>query len=300
MAIQAVGAISGASSSVFALSRNVRAAGAMGAMGPGLRPVEAVGAVVRREDSSREVQADAAVTATGPGDAKALAGTEGGRSTGTPALDRRGPESILGRDGSPRPSPNDLERRLADLEAEKARGEKRRADLQGARSLETARVLSQLRSRDAHVRGHEAAHVGAGGAYVRGGASYSYQKGPDGRQYAVGGEVGIDSSPVPGKPAETAAKARIVRAAALAPSDPSAADLAIAGAASEMEAAALAELAAMRADAAAKGYGAEQAKGGGSGEASIVPRAIAAGPVMAPAAGLATDSRPEPRIDLVA
>jgi len=111
--------------------------------------------------------------------------------------------------------------------------------------------------------------MGAGGRYVRGGASFSYQTGPDGRQYAVGGEVGIDAAPIPGKPAETLAKMQTVRAAALAPSEPSAADNAVAAAAAQAMAEAIAELsarraelAAQRADSAAKSYGAEKAKGG--------------------------------------
>lgn len=112
-----------------------------------------------------------------------------------------------------------------------------------AKTLELARAFSLLKARDSHVRDHEAAHIAAGSGYVRGGATYSYQKGPDGRSYAVGGEVGIDSSPIPGKPEETAAKMVVVRSAALAPSDPSAADMAIAAAASLAEAEARAELA---------------------------------------------------------
>lgn len=176
-----------------------------------------------------------------------------------------------------RPQRGELERRLAEFsEGSKASEEKRatarkRLAASGENSLETARVLAGLRARDSQVRGHEAAHVAVGGRYVRGGASFSYQKGPDGRQYAVGGEVGIDTAPVPGKPAETVAKMQTVRAAALAPSDPSAADNAVAAAASQMMAEAIAELAAQRAELAARpataaaAYGAEKGKGGGAG-----------------------------------
>ncbi len=122
------------------------------------------------------------------------------------------------------------------------------------KTLEVARILTQLKARDSHVRDHEAAHIAAGSGYVRGGASYSYQKGPDGRSYAVGGEVGIDTSPLPGKPEETAAKMVTVRAAAMAPSDPSAADLAVAAAASLAEAQARAEMNSSRAESLAQGY----------------------------------------------
>ena len=103
-------------------------------------------------------------------------------------------------------------------------------------SPEATALVGKLQSRDAHVRAHEAAYMAAGGAYVHGGASYSYEEGPDGKQYAVGGEVGIDMSPVPNDPRATIKKMETVRAAALAPSDPSAADLSVAGAATQIEA----------------------------------------------------------------
>lgn len=143
----------------------------------------------------------------------------------------------------------ELEKKLSDLEGEKAQQERKHLDEASNRSAETGRVISQLKSRDAEVRTHESAHIAAGGRYITGGASYTYQKGPDGRQYAVGGEVGIDSSPIPGKPEETIAKMRIVRAAALAPAEPSGADLAVAGAAAQAEASAVAELARSRSEA---------------------------------------------------
>ncbi|BDG08822.1 putative metalloprotease CJM1_0395 family protein [Anaeromyxobacter paludicola] len=95
-----------------------------------------------------------------------------------------------------------------------------------------AEVL-KLSARDAHVRQHEAAHQAAG-AGLTGGASFSYQTGPDGRSYAVGGEVPIRLA-AGRTPSETIANARRVRAAALAPSDPSGADLSIASAASQLE-----------------------------------------------------------------
>ncbi|MCX7023185.1 MAG: putative metalloprotease CJM1_0395 family protein [Spirochaetes bacterium] len=138
------------------------------------------------------------------------------------------------------------ERRLDEALAEKGRAENRDEARRGENRSDTAQVIRALSSRDAEVRAHEAAHVGAGGRYVRGGASFSYQRGPDGRMYAVGGEVGIDTSPVPGNPEATAAKMRTVRAAALAPADPSGADRSVAAAAAQQEAAALSELAQKR------------------------------------------------------
>ncbi|PTN33474.1 putative metalloprotease CJM1_0395 family protein [Desulfonatronum sp. SC1] len=103
-------------------------------------------------------------------------------------------------------------------------------------SSEDRQVLEQLRQRDAEVRAHEQAHVAAGGQYVTAGASYTYETGPDGRQYAVGGEVSIDTSPVPGNPEQTEQKAQTIRRAALAPASPSAQDVKVATSAAQMEA----------------------------------------------------------------
>lgn len=175
----------------------------------------------------------------------------------------------------------ELERRLVELREAKARNKREGLELENERSFEEARVLGQLRATDLRVRSHEAAHVSAGGRFVRGGASFSYQQGPDGRQYAIGGEVGIDSSAIPGNPSATAEKMRVVRAAALAPGDPSSADLAIAVAAARLEAAALAELAAARSESAAKSYANEKAQGG-----SLSMGRSPAGEVGAPGPGI--------------
>jgi len=104
------------------------------------------------------------------------------------------------------------------------------------------RVLQQLKQRDQAVRAHEMAHVTAGAGVVTSGASYSYETGPDGRRYAVGGEVGIDVSP--GRtPEETLSRAEKIRSAALAPADPSGPDRQIAARAASMAAEARVELA---------------------------------------------------------
>jgi hypothetical protein len=90
------------------------------------------------------------------------------------------------------------------------------------------RVLQALRQRDQEVRRHEQAHLLAAGPHARGGPSYTYQTGPDGQRYAVGGEVPIDLSSVPGDPQATLRKAQALRRAALAPTHPSATDQAVA------------------------------------------------------------------------
>lgn len=105
------------------------------------------------------------------------------------------------------------------------------------------RVLQQLHARDREVRAHEAAHVAAGGRYVQGGASFTYEKGPNGRYYAVGGEVKIDASPVVNNPEATRDKAEVVRRAALAPAEPSAQDLRVAATATRLASRARIEIA---------------------------------------------------------
>ncbi len=102
-------------------------------------------------------------------------------------------------------------------------------------------MVRELKQRDRQVRQHEMAHMAASGGLAQGGPNYSYQRGPDGQNYAVGGEVNIDISP--GKnPEETLQKAQRIRAAAMAPADPSGADRAIAARATQMESKARIEL----------------------------------------------------------
>lgn len=96
--------------------------------------------------------------------------------------------------------------------------------------------VDQLRKRDQEVKAHEMAHVAAGGQYVSGQINYAYQTGPDGRRYAVGGDVSIDMSEVPGDPQATVNKMQSVRRAALAPASPSQTDRMVAGKATQIEA----------------------------------------------------------------
>jgi len=104
------------------------------------------------------------------------------------------------------------------------------------------RILEELKKADAAVRSHEMAHVAAGGRYVTSGASFTYKKGPDGKNYAVGGEVSIDTSPVPGDPRATLQKMQQVRNAALAPANPSAQDIKVASKATSTATKAMSEL----------------------------------------------------------
>ena len=120
--------------------------------------------------------------------------------------------------------------------------------------------VSELKSRDREVRAHEAAHASVGGQYA-GAPVFQYQKGPDGRRYAVGGEVSIDASPVPDNPQATIRKLETVRAAALAPADPSPQDRQVAARATALIAEARQQLAAqLRAESAGDSAGAGAGK----------------------------------------
>ena len=102
-------------------------------------------------------------------------------------------------------------------------------------------AVSRLKERDREVRAHENAHAAAGGGYA-GAPSYEFTRGPDGVQYAVGGQVDIDVSEVAGDPRATIAKLEVVRSAALAPARPSGQDRAVAAAAAAKTQEARAEL----------------------------------------------------------
>lgn len=110
-----------------------------------------------------------------------------------------------------------------------------------------AEDIRQLQMRDQEVRTHEAAHAAAGGAYA-GSPSYTFERGPDGQSYAVGGEVSIDLSPISGDPVATLQKAQQVRAAALAPAEPSGQDMKVAQRAQTMAAEARVDLANVKAE----------------------------------------------------
>jgi len=109
-----------------------------------------------------------------------------------------------------------------------------------AQAPEAQQQVSELRQADSSVRQHEAAHQSAGGAYA-GSAAFQTVQGPDGRSYAVGGEVPIDISPER-EPQATIRKMETVKRAALAPSDPSPQDLRVAAQADAQKAQAQQEL----------------------------------------------------------
>lgn len=109
--------------------------------------------------------------------------------------------------------------------------------------LKELRAINELATRDREVRAHEQAHASVGGQYA-GSPTYSFVRGPDGVNYAVGGEVAIDTSPVPNDPEATLRKAQVIRAAASAPAEPSPQDRRVAAQAANLENEARVQLAA--------------------------------------------------------
>jgi len=110
-----------------------------------------------------------------------------------------------------------------------------------AQEQQELEITRELAKRDREVRAHEQAHASIGGQYTSA-PSYTYERGPDGRLYAVAGEVKIDTSPVPNDPQATLEKAEIIQRAALGVAEPSAADRAAAADARAMAAEARAEI----------------------------------------------------------
>ncbi len=120
-------------------------------------------------------------------------------------------------------------------DAKKPAEEPARAAASRELTPEELRIVAELQQIDRAVRAHEQAHLQAGHGVVTSGANYTYTYGPDGRQYAVGGEVGIDTSAEP-KPEANIDKGIRIQAAALAPIDPSQQDYSVATVGSRLEA----------------------------------------------------------------
>lgn len=103
------------------------------------------------------------------------------------------------------------------------------------------KLIDSLKTRDLEVIAHERAHSAVGGQHA-GSPSYDYKTGPDGVKYAVSGEVSIDTAAIPGDPQATLQKAQQIKAAALAPTEPSAQDIKVARKADQMASEARSEI----------------------------------------------------------
>ena len=150
---------------------------------------------------------------------------------------------------SPASAPETVAEAGADKEPSAAAAESSAPQQQRQQQQEEAELelVRELKQRDQEVRAHEQAHAAVGGQ-LAGGATYTYQQGPDGVRYAVGGEVQIDMSSVPNDPQATLDKMQLVQRAALAPAEPSSQDRQVAAQAGQVAAQAMAEIAQERQD----------------------------------------------------
>jgi hypothetical protein len=128
---------------------------------------------------------------------------------------------------------SDGEKIESEIQKEQEKKDILRSNAPDKLSEDEQRMVRDLASRDSEVRAHEAAHQAAGGG-MTGAASFTYQQGPDGKMYAIGGEVSI-SMKSGSSPEETIANARQIAAAAMAAGNPSPQDFAVASSARVME-----------------------------------------------------------------
>lgn len=136
------------------------------------------------------------------------------------------------REGSQTSNPQaPVDNRFVEATGEDGQRNKQQQEQQQKQELQ----IKELVDRDQEVRTHEQAHQAAGGQYASS-PTYQFSMGPDGKRYATGGEVSIDIGTIPGDPEATIAKMQQVRAAALAPAEPSAQDLSVARSATAKEA----------------------------------------------------------------
>ena len=87
--------------------------------------------------------------------------------------------------------------------------------------------LAKLKNTDAEVKRHENAHKAMAAGLQTSGPNYEYETGPDGRKYAVAGDVNI-SYQKSSDPEVNLKNAQKLKAAALAPAEPSAQDRSVA------------------------------------------------------------------------
>lgn len=157
-------------------------------------------------------------------------------------------------------------------------------------SLEEKRAVEELKVIDRKVREHEAAHLRNGAGVVTSGANYSYTYGPDGKQYAVAGEVGIDTAPER-KPEDNIDKGQRIQLAALAPRDPSPTDYRVAAVGGRLEALGRSDLSAQQAQERTEEAASERARREEEAQQQTVQRGEAVA-VQAQATGEAQNVEP--------
>jgi hypothetical protein len=158
------------------------------------------------------------------------AGQEGDAETGEPQGETEDAEAITAQQQNPAAEPSGED---ADKDGDEL-------------TEEEEKQVRDLQQRDQEVRAHEQAHARVGGPYASA-PSYTFQQGPDGKRYAIGGEVQIDTA-TERTPEATVRKMQIVIRAATAPAEPSSQDLKVAQQARSQLAEAQAELRQQKAD----------------------------------------------------
>lgn len=104
----------------------------------------------------------------------------------------------------------------------------------GVRELSAQEQLQvrKLEQRDQEVRMHEQAHIAASGGISVSAANFTYQTGPDGQRYAIGGEVNF-RTPASSDPKQALQTAHQLQQMALAPANPSSTDRSVAAKAAQ-------------------------------------------------------------------
>jgi len=196
----------------------------------------------RRDNQLREVIPPAAGNTAGSTENKAQSDAEKAKLPGNSDSSTYNASGKIADDKTIAQREGNADSDQDDAEQEKQQAAEEVSEQEELQLEQELQQIKELKARDTEVRTHEQAHAAVGGQYA-GSPSYEYQRGPDGTNYAVGGEVPIDVGVINGDPQATIDKMQTVRAAALAPAEPSGADRAIAADATQKIAAAQAELA---------------------------------------------------------
>ena len=124
-----------------------------------------------------------------------------------------------------------LSQKYAELASEDKKIEKESLDKQKQDYIEVGtnnydkndyeKVLDKFKNTDSNIRGHEQAHAASGTTTTP--IQYNYQQGPDGKMYAVGGHVRLDTS-IPDDPKAASVKLDEIKRSATVSSDMSGAD----------------------------------------------------------------------------
>ncbi len=196
----------------------------------------------RRDNQLREVIPPAAANTAGTTENKAQSDAEKAKLPGNSDSSTYNASGKIADDKTIAQREGSADSDQDDAEQEKQQAAEEVNEQEELQLEQELQQIKELKARDTEVRTHEQAHAAVGGQYA-GSPSYEYQRGPDGTNYAVGGEVPIDVGVINGDPQATIDKMQTVRAAALAPAEPSGPDRAIAADATQKIAAAQAELA---------------------------------------------------------